>query len=252
LENIRIEFDEEVGAVSYSPNECVGIGINEASLNTVYEDVRLTNVEVINAPTQAIGLCFGNGTLKNFSGHNIRIVRPGSGTAAGINPLHRRAIVIDPNMITGSFTLTGVEILDDRATTKMTRAIVISASTAVAAPVTIQGNVTVSGTTPTAYEMLIEKADNGVTPLVFLGQYGVGTINFTPTGTFKLGSMLFDRPNGIDYIMLTDGGNVFSPRPAFAQIAAVPDLDPAATLADVISSVNAERAAKRAAKVMAP
>ncbi len=248
IEGNRIEFDEELTPPTYSVGECVGIGINEASLNAVYEDVRFADNEIVNAPTTAFQLCAGNGTLKNCSIAGLRIVRPGSGTATGINVAHRRGVVIDPNTISGSFSLTGLDIVDDRATTKMTRAITLSASVAVSAPVLIEGRVTVSGTTTTAYVNLVEKADNNITPFVDLAQVGLGGIVNSAGATFKLGSRVTDRANGIEYVMLTDGGTTFSARPVFAQAAAVADLAGGASLADVITAFNTMLASDRTAK----
>ncbi|MGV0964189.1 MAG: hypothetical protein ACOYBT_09895 [Polynucleobacter sp.] len=252
IRDTRVEFDDETGSgFNYHPTANIGIGINEASTNQVYEDVRVLNCEVVNAPATAFGFGSGNGTFKNCSGHNLRAVRPGSGTLAGTTAALKRGVVVAPNTITGGFTITGLDIVDDRATTRMTRAVTISASVAVAAPVTITGSVTVSGSTTAAFAYLIEKANTNITPFIDVTQIGLGGIANSPGATFKLGSQVTDRANGVAYVMLTDGGSAFSARPVFAQGAAQAD-STATTIAGLVSDFNGLLAKLRAAKLVAP
>jgi len=192
----EIRFDLETAPPDWDSLPA-GVMLGETDGTTLFEEIRIGDVTVVNSPVFGITVGLGGGRFRNCSIGRPHLLNCGS-TARPDDTLgsvdYRSAIWIAPHAFEGSFRVAGARIEDNLPVARLVNAIVLSADVASNAEVELNFDVALRGQRQ-SYRRAIRSLDGRIVPLARISQ-DRGAIEVDANARFRPGSTLTDRASG--------------------------------------------------------
>lgn len=201
ITNVYVEYDEENTTTTYT-SIYPAIGAGETSGTTQFENITISNCEVINAPGPAFALGISGGKFVNCE------IDPA--TCKAINPGQSQSVSYAAYKVGiwcggryEGWVKVGATILDTFATSRLVHGAYFGpAADSTAAHCRVDVDVVLAGATTTSFSRVCANVGAFIKPLV------TAKLNKAPaftSATFKAGSIVRDTANDLDYRVLTEG-----------------------------------------------